>query len=268
MDMNDANPTLNTHKLFVALALGAWIFGSVASLAQAPDAASAAKFRQSAQFTQSRLAVESLTEEILAIDGEIERRVNKLVSMLVAVTDSKESGRKIANQKEELMEGLKRSIDWYCRERAKRQSSLSAGYRRIPVADLVKGVSILDEKVEKRIEQILELSASLSGHKDVAKYELSYDEWDDEWDRRVSDEWRHTQRVSAKTDRAQDKIRQGLENDARTLDRERTDLERALRTTRNPETRKHSRGFPQMRMGRYRPPPLCRCGTGTPDNRG
>lgn len=201
------------------------------------QSASSAQFVQSAQATQSRLAIQSLTEEILAIDGEIERRVNQLVSMMVGVTDSTDSGRKIANQKEELMQGLKRSIDWYRQERAKRQSDLTAGYQRVPAQDLEKGIEVLDEKVEKRIEQILAVSASLAGHKDIKKYEQSYDSWDGEWDRRVSDEYRQNKRVSGKTTRAQEDIRKGLERSSQQLDQERADLQRRITITRDPETR-------------------------------
>ena len=218
-----------------------WIWGDavVPAPAQAPaPAPDAAKFVESAQMRQSRLTIEALTQEILEIDGQIERRVDKLLSMLIPVTDSADSGRKIANQKEELMAGLKRSIDWYRQERAKRQAMLTAPYAPIPTEDLAKGLAILDDKVEKRIEQILEVSASLAGHQDVAKYERYYDDRYGETDLRVSEEYRHNQRVSGKSARAQEGVREGLEKSIQALEREEVTLKQGLATARDPEKRR------------------------------
>lgn len=226
------------------LVSGIWLCGTVLAGAQAPTAANQ-QFVRDVQLRQSQIqgqmALQSLTDEILAIDGEIERKVDKLVSMMVEVTDSVDSGRKIANQKEQLMQGLKNTMDFYQAERQKRQADLTARYQRIPREDLERGVQVLDEKVDRRVAQIMEISASLAGHEDVQKYERYYDDWDDGWygegGVRVSREYRHNQRQSGKTSRVQEGVMEGLGEEAERLERENADLRRRIPVTLDAATR-------------------------------
>lgn len=195
---------------------------------------------QTAAIQRTEATIEALSEEILAIDQDIESRVNRIVDLLSGVTDSTDSNRKVASQKEDVAQGLKKMVDWYVRERNKRMSDLSASYQTVGVEELSSEIQYLDEKIESRIDQVLDLSRSLAQHKDVAKYETfaydSYGGWSD-MGVKVSDDYRHNKRISGKTATAQEGVRGGLQKSVDELERTNDILRRQIQVATRPETR-------------------------------
>jgi len=201
-----------------------------------PEDQAVALVQMKIQARESQVFIEQASEEIIHVDAEIERRVESVLDMVTSVTDSTESGRKIANQKEEIMTGLANSLQKYKQERAKLNADFRENYRRMSPDQVQEDLATMDGKIEKRIEQILKVSASLGQHDNFKKYDNysrghRYSGYYGVG-RRQSDDYSHSKRIGSKTANANETIVEGLAGNAKELqDQNRRLQERLSKTT-------------------------------------
>jgi hypothetical protein len=178
---------------------------------------------------EKRLA--ELGQDIITIDARIEKRIDELVKMLADTRDSQDSRTKVSKVKEEAIEGLRRAINLYVtkrkeiRERARTGDEASLG-------DLGK----FDQRIFKRVDQIVEISKSIPTHKDVDKYESdggSY--WNGYYNEstRISEAWKQNRRDSNQADKQRDETTKALPESLDRLDQRRRSLKDLLEN-RNP----------------------------------
>jgi chromosome segregation ATPase len=160
---------------------------------------------------EKRLA--ELGQDIVTIDARIEKRVDELVKMLADMRDSKDSKRKVSQIKQDAIEGLRRGINLYVAKRKEMRERVRTGDE-AALGDLGK----FDQRIFKRVDQIVELSKSFPAHKDVDKYESDGgDYWNGYYyeNTRVSDDWKQNRRdnTQGKVTREETTkaIREGLE---------------------------------------------------------
>jgi len=149
---------------------------------------------------EARFAV--LKQDLLTLDARVEERIDYLVKTLAGLKDSNDSKTKVANLKEDVIAGLRRTITTY---RQKRMEIFERQRKEqtVPEAELAANIDAFDKRIGKRIGQIMELVQSLPGHQDVPKYESDGGSYNNGWyeeTSRISDEWKQNRRQSANTD--------------------------------------------------------------------
>ncbi len=115
----------------------------------------------------------SLNEQIIMLDGDIESRVNSIMKALSTTRDSTDSRVRLMGMKKEAIEGLQKSLEYYGRERDKRSADLKANYSRVAKGDLTQDVGALNKRIDKRVEQIIDITKSFTEHKEFSNYNNS-----------------------------------------------------------------------------------------------
>jgi hypothetical protein len=194
-----------------------------AQLEQALQSTRQSRTRCDASFQKAR-------DELVRLDASVEKQVGELVQYVSGVTDSTESGTEIANLKEDLLKGLGNSLAWYKRERDERILSMS-GRSAIEGAD--KEVGAMDERIDRRISEMLAVTASLTEHKDFQKYETYYNTQDDEYHRQVRDEYQQSRRAGGKSEDLKEDLEGDLEKGIAQLEQKEALLQSKLQTVSN-----------------------------------
>jgi len=158
-----------------------------ASAADADDAAALTAQRQqiaetlAAEAAKSQGRIDALTAQLRALDGDIESRIDRIVKLLSTIKDSTDSKGRVRRSKEKAIEGLKKSIAYFARERDMRDQALVAPDANVAVSKetLAKDAKVLDTRIEKRIDQISALAKSLAQNQEFSQYErYRNDEYD------------------------------------------------------------------------------------------
>jgi chromosome segregation ATPase len=176
-----------------------------------------------AHITQREKRLAEWGKDIVELDARIEKRVDELVKMLAAITDSKESRMRVSQLKKESIEGLKRGIQMYANKRKEVREKVRTGDD-TSLGDLDK----FDKRITTRVDQITELAKSIPTHTDVEKYESgggrSY--WNGYYDEnsRISEEWRQNRRDSLQSDKMRDDVSKALRETLERLDQRRRSL--------------------------------------------
>lgn len=169
---------------------------------------------------QRQERLQELAEDIRQLDARTEKRIDRIIAKLSEVTDSQDSKTRITRLKGKVIRGLAKTIELYGRKRAttlERERSEHA----TPLPGLQEDMKRIDERIEKRVDEIIALARTLPAPEDVEKYESDggsyyWDGWYDERTR-ISEEWRQNRRQSVATDKERREIGQQLEASIQSL---------------------------------------------------
>lgn len=153
-----------------------------------------------------------LREDIRTLDTRVEKRVDRLVDVLVKSKDSNSSKVSVVRTKEKAIEGLRNTIKYYDQKRRSIRQAL--GQKSAISDDLAEDVKKIDARIEKRVDQIMELTKSFTPSKDVKKYDESSNSWGWGWswtERRISDDWRQNRRDGSHTRLQNKHMKEALE---------------------------------------------------------
>jgi hypothetical protein len=198
---------------------------------------------------QREARFEALKKDLQGLDARVEERVDYVVKTLTTLKDSNDSKTRIANLKEDVIGGLRRSINIY---RQKRMDIFERQRKEqiVPEAELAANIDMFDKRIGKRIAQIVELVQSLPGYQDVPKYESAGSSYNNGWyeeTTRISDEWKQNRRQTAKTDTERRDLLQDLNKALDANDSRRRSLAQSL-TTDNLSAK--DRSLKQQELGR------------------
>ena len=160
--------------------------GPASVAAGATDAAEAAQRQLYAEAltveaAKSQERLDAISQQLRSLDTDIESRVNRIVKLLSSIKDSTDSKGRVRRSKAKAIEGLKKSIAFYARERDKRDQALVAPDANVAVSKeaLAKDAKVLDTRIDKRIDQISTLAKSLTQNEEFNQYErYRNDEYD------------------------------------------------------------------------------------------
>jgi hypothetical protein len=182
---------------------------------------------------QRQARFEALKKDLLTLDARVEERIDYVVKTLSTLKDSPDSKTMVANLKEEVIDGLRRSITTYGQKRREifeRQRKEKI----VPEAELAANIDTFDKRIGKRIGQIMELVQSLPGYEDVPKYENDGGAYSNGWyeeTSRISDEWKQNRRQSANTDSERRKLLADINDTLDSSDSRRRSLAESLKKT-------------------------------------
>lgn len=194
---------MNPISLFnYSLAAGLLLSLASAGFAQSPAASPLAQ-------AQARAA--ALQAEVLDLDRQIDARVDEVVGMLARAQDSTETKTEVMNTKKEAIAALQKWIQFYVQERGRRLGQIQGpGGSAAARADLQNQVAAIDAELNARVDQIVELAASMSTSEDVKRYDTYYADWGVA--KVETDEYRANRRQVSRADQTQSDVAEGLKN--------------------------------------------------------
>ena len=226
----------------ISLLILSILFVGLISFNSFAEEKSGAEAKKPKLIEQKEAKIQEMTDEILAIDAQIEETVEKIVQYLASVKDSAGSHTKVAVIKEKAILGLVDSVDKYKRERAKRLNELSKRHPNLSRDILEKQIGVADERIDRRIEQIINITSSLTQNQDVTKYDTYWKRQRNTGRRRkarsgkkVSKEYKQNKSVTAKSNALKNKIVEGLEREIATLEANNVSLKTKIQTERSQE---------------------------------
>lgn len=144
---------------------------------------------------QREARFESQKQDLLMLDARVEKQIDEIVKNLASLKDSNDSRTRVANIKDDVIQALIRTIWTYRQKRVEvfeRMKDLN-----VPIDQLEKSMKVFDDRIAKRVGQVMDLAKSSPGHQDIKKYESyggsSYDGYYQE-DTRVSEDWKQNRR--------------------------------------------------------------------------
>jgi len=108
---------------------------------------------------QPRVAL--LRDEVKQIDARIESRLDAIIGTLKSIADTKDSGTKVARMKEDTGKRLMKTVAYYDNKRAAMKEELRSPRLRLTEEEKRRIIAVLDAKIQKRTQQILELHKSM-----------------------------------------------------------------------------------------------------------
>ena len=206
----------------------------------APDAAAAllAQRKQyaeaiNAEAAKSQERLETINQQLRTLDKDIEARVDRIVALLSTIKDSSDSRGRVRRMKDKAIMGLRNSITYYARERERRNETLAAGGPAAAKEGLAEDVGVIDKRLDKRIDQILKLSSSMTQNEEFGRYERYRN---DEYDYTTeTTEYRRYEKdvdgsVKTKADVVKD-LRSAIDKQSRSI----KELQEQLRLTADPQ---------------------------------
>jgi len=167
--------------------------------------------------------LQEITQRMTELDGAIEQQVQQIAEFLSGIKDSPDSRSRVSQMKKDFIQNLKKSIDVYQRLRNDRLQELG----RPGVANTGQSLTILDEKIDTRVDQILEVAKSFSESDGMREYEYFYDD-DGGATRLESDTSRQNRREGSRAGQVEDRVIEGLEAAIRDDEQRRQTLENRL----------------------------------------
>lgn len=181
-----------------------------------------------------------LADDIISLDARVEEGIDDLVELLASVGDSEESKTRVSNVKEEAIAGLGRMIEFYRQKRAGVREQLRTGKTDVPLDTLEKDVNAFDDRIQKRVEQIVTLTESFTRHEDFDKYVVTGTStnwrgwgWENE---EISEAWKQNRRDVHKTEQNRKEVIGALEKNLEDLQQRQSYLRERLRTGNLSET--------------------------------
>jgi hypothetical protein len=173
-----------------------------------------ASAQQAAELLDRRIAFqkeryEEAQKQLVAVDARIEKSIASLLADVAKLTDSKESGTRIAGVKKDVIDGLRQSLEFYKRERDTRIGIVIGVAQTQTTPDLSNDVKAIEARMDKRVEQIVDLSTTFAQQKGYQQYER-YSDGDGGTVQRESEAYRHNEREVAKGSQQQRHVIEAL----------------------------------------------------------
>ncbi|MEO1857915.1 MAG: hypothetical protein ABGY95_11215 [Rubritalea sp.] len=172
-----------------------------------------------AHIKERRDRLDEIGADVLRLDDRLEGKVDKIVNKLASLKDSNSSRRRVSQMKMAAMASLVENAKKYQSKRAELISELKKNKPTEP-KDYVEGdLKIADDRVEKRVSQVLLLSKSFSQEEDIEKYTRGgrgyyyYGGGRGGWhnNERVSEEWLQNNRDKSMDKKQRDAVKAAIE---------------------------------------------------------
>lgn len=200
------------------------------------------KTRQELVILESNLAkrekrLAGIAEDMIDLDNSIEGTITTILDLLKKKQDSKDSGTFVTRTKQDAIKALQTSIQRYETTRRELRSKIDQPGTKIDQETLKADIAVFDERIEKRVNQIIEITQTLATHEDYNKYIVSSgSRWrGSSW--RKSDDWMQNRKLSTRTGQERKSIVAALQESIERLKAEKRNLETKIAAEKN-EARK------------------------------
>jgi hypothetical protein len=237
---------MKPHRLHIEIALAVLILGLAQAQAQEATPPTKQDCENAMQVVQRAVdgqldRVQTVQAKLKATDEQIERRVSRIVDYLCTVTDSQKSGTRIIAAKEDVLQGLKNTVDVYARERDTRLAALGRASNRLTEEDLVHDITRLNDRIEKRVQQALAITMSLPAEKDVPQITETY--YGDGVTVQANPEYTRNKMMSGRSNQIRKRVSQALQASVQRLENSNRELERNLQSAKTEAEQKFLQDF-------------------------
>lgn len=163
--------------------------------------------------TQRDARFEALRQDLRTLDARVETQIDQIVKSLSSVKDSNDSKTRVAKIKGDAIQALVRNIGVYRQKRMEVFERMRTDPDS-PKELLDRELAVFDERVGKRISQIMEISRSFPGHQDVQKYESEGTSYWNGWvteNTRISEDWKQNRRDARSDDKLRNELMQAID---------------------------------------------------------
>ena len=169
------------------------------------------KLQQEAE-TQDKLILD-IAADLKRLDTKIEAEIVGILKLITKYKDSQDSRGRILRNKERLIGGLQKSIEYYGEHRQLVTKEI-LGTQRFLVEDLKKFGAYLDKKITLRVKQILEITQSLEKYKEFTGDNYSNSDKTNvrRADREKNDLIEDFEKARKELEKQQDKLQQAYDN--------------------------------------------------------
>jgi len=176
-----------------------------------------------------------LGDEIHNADLRIESRFDDLLTTLRAIGDSKDSHTKVTRMKEETIASLQQSITYYQQKRAWLEEQMVRPTFNLTQVQKQTISNDFEERIEKRVKQIVELYKTFPKHEEFARYKaVGHNRFGGV--RYVdSEDYRQNLRLSSQTDTLRNKLIKDMQTNIERLEQENRTLADLSSHATNPE---------------------------------
>lgn len=198
--------------LLMAAMLGGWASLATPVVAKEPTALEA-----QLKAREDRAAL--LRSELKAADSRIEDTVDRIVETLKKVGDSDDSKSKMTRIKVETIDALGKNISYYQQRRARLQEELRRPTVNLTPEQKQAAIAKFDTRIEKRVQQIMALTASLPTPKEYERYKVTGDSWNGPT-YAENEDYKQNRRLSAHTNSQREKVTKGLQRSIDSIERQ------------------------------------------------
>jgi hypothetical protein len=220
---------------FISLSLASTVLAillspptSVFSQATGPD-----KATLKAQLDIREKRADLVLSELRAADDRIEDTIDHVLDTLKLVGDSKDSRTKVARLKEQTIGALQKNIAFYQQKRAGMLEELRRPTLHLTVEEKQRYVAKLDARIEKRVQQVLEVAKSMPTHKDYEQYTPVAGAWGGT-NMVLNEDYKQNRRLTLHTDGQRDDILKGLQRSIDKIDQQNRSLQAQIPKATNP----------------------------------
>jgi DNA repair exonuclease SbcCD ATPase subunit len=189
------------------------------------------------QLTATQKEIAGLLTEMRQTDERIEKRISKAVESLKGLSDSKDSGTRVAGLKADVIDFLRKQITDYSQRRAQIRGQLNNRQQVIPAAVLEADIAWIDARLDRRIAQVVELGGSFARHEDYDKYEAYSTGWYGHTEYRINEDWKANRKATLKAAQERGKLGDAIDDNVRRLKSSRSFKESQLRSA-SPEQKR------------------------------
>lgn len=232
--------TLSSFRRFTALLLA--LHSGLMVFAQAPATPAPAALTPAQAVLKARLAGQAqraslLGSEIHNADQRIESRFDDLLTTLRAVGDSKNSHTKVTRMKEETIASLQKAITYYQQKRAWLEEQMVRPTFNLTQTQRQSISNDFEERIEKRVKQIVELYKTFPKHEDFERYKAVGHNWLGGVRYVDSEDYRENLRLTSQSDTMRNKLIKDIQANIERLDQENHTLTDLSGNASNPELR-------------------------------
>ncbi len=178
-----------------------------------------------------------LGSEIHNADQRIESRFEDLLTTLRAVSDSKDSHTKVTRMKEETIASLQKSITYYQQKRAWLEEQMVRPTFNLTQTQKQSISNEFEERIEKRVKQIVELYQSFPKHEEFERYKAAGHYLFGGVRYVDSEDYRENLRLTSQTETMRNKLIKDVQANIERLDQENRMLTDMAGGASNPELR-------------------------------
>ena len=208
-----------------------------------------ARVEQQVAFLQARVneAQARVNKRVAAIseqDKRVEDKINQVIKLLGTIKDSPASKTRITKTKQDVINGLNKSLEFYRQRRRARIQALKNESADFDDAENDVALKMLDEKMDERIRQISYITSTLTKPREWQPYEkYEYTVYGNNVERDESEAFVRNKKNLTRSNQQRDRTVAILKKNEADIKRENAKLEERLKTVRSEKDRKAIQGL-------------------------
>ena len=174
--------------------------------------------------------VKRLSDQIVELDTNVEQGVDRILNLTMNIGDSVDSNTRVTQVKGNIIEGLKSSVEVYNRKRSSLRQDVVENRKPFSEKDVKQDMKKLDSQIDKRVNQIIEISKTLQEHKDFPKFTGwgGYG-WRGGWGyHEKNPKYKQNRSATVLTDKERKNLVEALKESIESLKQQNKDLERRM----------------------------------------